>query len=479
MTPTAEQLKILEAAKTTRDNLLVVARAGAAKTTTLVMLLNDGAPTGSLCIAFNKKIQLELAERIPASMQAKTMNALGHKALWKYLRKNLKLVDSKLFDLLKAAADTLVGEEAKHINEEFSATLKLIRDAKNDGYLPQGVSSSARSVISQSDWLESIEEIPTPLQLELIDAVLAQSFNMAVRDGIIDFSDQIYLPAIIPSVSFDTPPLTLVDEAQDLSDLNHILLKKIVKNQRVIAVGDPCQAIYGFRGASDKSMPMLREKFDMQELYLTLCFRSAENIVKEAHWRAPDMQWRPGAPEGSVTFLPTWSADLLQPGDAIICRNNAPLFGLALKLMQAGLYPELASGDIVKGLLALMKKLGKPKDSTDSARANLEDLFEGLKKKNKNAGRLADQKECIRIFLDAADTLGEAMAKLEEVTSRTGTVKLMTGHKSKGLEFNRVFFLDQHLLSKEGQDPNIRYVIITRARNELYYIKSEDYVEAA
>jgi DNA helicase IV len=40
----------------------------------------------------------------------------------------------------------------------------------------------------------------------------------------------------------------------------------------------------------------------------------------------------------------------------------------------------------------------------------------------------------------------------------------MTGHGSKGLEFDHVYFLDQHLIGKEEQEPNLRYVIATRAR---------------
>jgi len=54
----------------------------------------------------------------------------------------------------------------------------------------------------------------------------------------------------------------------------------------------------------------------------------------------------------------------------------------------------------------------------------------------------------------------------------------MTGHRSKGLEFPHVYFLDEHLINPE-RDPqanNLRYVIATRAQETLTYIKSDDYV---
>jgi superfamily I DNA/RNA helicase len=57
-----------------------------------------------------------------------------------------------------------------------------------------------------------------------------------------------------------------------------------------------------------------------------------------------------------------------------------------------------------------------------------------------------------------------------------GRIKLMTGHRSKGLEYDRVFFLDQFLLKKEGQDPNVRYVIQTRARESLFYVESAGWI---
>jgi ATP-dependent exoDNAse (exonuclease V) beta subunit len=49
----------------------------------------------------------------------------------------------------------------------------------------------------------------------------------------------------------------------------------------------------------------------------------------------------------------------------------------------------------------------------------------------------------------------------------------MTGHKAKGLEFDVVYHLDRHLIRLgEEQEDNLRYVIDTRAKDELYYITS-------
>jgi len=68
--------------------------------------------------------------------------------------------------------------------------------------------------------------------------------------------------------------------------------------------------------------------------------------------------------------------------------------------------------------------------------------------------------------------------------NRDGSVlTLATVHKSKGLEWDRVFILDPKLMPSKyarqqwqlDQETNIHYVAITRARQELYYIDSEGF----
>jgi superfamily I DNA/RNA helicase len=474
MTPTPEQSAILHAARETAANLLINARAGAAKTTTIELIAQALPDTSILCLAFNKKIADELRIRLPDNCEAATLNALGHKA-WKTFTGKFPKVDAKkCYFLLREAISGLSAVEQEEAWETFAETLQAIRTAKTEGYMPGKLHPSARPRIGDESFFDLLESEISPLQQTLVNQVLRESFKLALK-GTIDYDDQIYCTALMP-VSFPAYNLVMVDEAQDLSPLNHIMLQKLVRNRRLIAVGDPCQAIYAFRGASENSMEELRTTFDMSEHYLTICFRSAESVVANARWRAPDMQWRPGAPAGLVKHLDRWSSEDLDDGDAVICRNNAPLFRLAIALLRAGLHPELASGDIIAGLKAIMKKLGKAGATRDEAKAALSTWAAEAEKKARAKGKVQDQVDCISIFLNETETLGAAIAFLEDVANRAGRIRLMTGHKSKGLEFNRVWFLDRFLLKKEGQDLNIRYVIETRARETLYYVNSDDFI---
>ena len=72
-----------------------------------------------------------------------------------------------------------------------------------------------------------------------------------------------------------------------------------------------------------------------------------------------------------------------------------------------------------------------------------------------------------------------------------GQLTLSTIHRAKGLEFDKVFFLNAHFLdgdTRKGkkmiewevqQRANLKYVAITRAKRELIYITSEELKEAS
>lgn len=239
-----------------------------------------------------------------------------------------------------------------------------------------------------------------------------------------------------------------------------------------------CQAIYGFRGAHEDSMSKLREEFSMEQLILSVSFRLPVNVAEHVRWRAPHIQSPEWAIPGEVRGLDTWNAATVPDGAAVICRNNAPLFSTALRFLRAGRKPQLLGNDVVKGLIQTMKKLSKDMTLPSEAALPLVNQWATQqRKRQKNKSSVDDKAECIRLFLEEEATLGLAIARAEHVANLTGNIVLTTGHKSKGLEWDDVFFLDEHLIDPE-RDPqadNLRYVISTRAKRRLTYITSEGY----
>ena len=119
---------------------------------------------------------------------------------------------------------------------------------------------------------------------------------------------------------------------------------------------------------------------------------------------------------------------------------------------------------------AILKKLG---DSTMPRTTLFTEIEQWREERliagSKSANDLAD---CMRVFAEHGDTLGSAISYAEHIFKQSGTIKLLTGHKSKGLEFDNVFWLDPSLCDDREQDRNLAYVITTRSQNSLTMLDS-------
>lgn len=74
-----------------------------------------------------------------------------------------------------------------------------------------------------------------------------------------------------------------VDEVQDLNKEQYAFLSLLGKTKNLLAIGDPDQAIYGFRGAEVQLFFNFKEDFQAQEINLEQNYRSTEVILKAAH----------------------------------------------------------------------------------------------------------------------------------------------------------------------------------------------------
>lgn len=193
------------------------------------------------------------------------------------------------------------------------------------------------------------------------------------------------------------------------------------------------------------------------------------------------MKWPEWAVEGEVKRLVDWDKDTVPQTAAMICRNNAPLFSMAMKFLKHGRYPQIIGNDIGKYLVKTLKKFGKdtgrgndlPKDELHAA---IDIWLKDKLAKTRTPTKVYDQEACFRIFADQGANLGEAIAYAEHLFNSQGPIQMMTGHKSKGLEFDVVFFLDEKLINgEEQQEQNLKYVIQTRAKQSLFYVNSEDF----
>ncbi len=492
-TPTPEQAAILALARSP-DSLIIHALAGAAKTTTLVMLAAKLPVVTTFCGAFNKTIATEMGKRLPSHIESSTMNAVGHRAWGKATAKKLNVSTDKMYTILTeiTSAPRWRPEEKKHLGATFASMLRASRLAKSYGYVPREMRTVGKTVMSAEDFYYSLGaqidcDVDGVFQ-EVVDQALTVSIAKAF-EGVIDFDDQIYMSALFGGV-FAKYDILMVDEAQDLSTLNHMMLEHMF-SKRIIAVGDPYQSIYAFRGANITSMDLLAKKFSMTRMDLSVSFRCPKLVVERARSRAPHMQYPDWAAEGKVERLSEWNAADIPDGAAIICRNNAPLLRCAMYLIRNKRGIKLVGFDIGKNLLSIMSKFG---DKTLDAESALNALAEWetlsiAKAHESRHAAITDRAECMRVFLSSTDSLGEAMAFAEMIFSAAGPIQLMTGHKSKGGEWDTVYHLDPWRVpgkkaialaeatgdtSQLEQEKNLRYVIETRSMKELFLIDMDD-----
>ena len=71
----------------------IKALAGAAKTSTLVLIAKALPNVRMLCLAFNKKIATEMEARLPSNCTAMTLNSLGHRTWAECSGRRLVLAD--------------------------------------------------------------------------------------------------------------------------------------------------------------------------------------------------------------------------------------------------------------------------------------------------------------------------------------------------------------------------------------------------
>jgi superfamily I DNA/RNA helicase len=489
--PTPEQQLILAEARS-KDSLLINALAGAAKTTTLVMLASRLPMEPTLCLAFNKRIAEEMAKRMPSHILCATLNSAGHRAWGQSIGKKLRVETDKLYTIVSDVNGRLPADERREAGETFAATLRALRLAKSAGYVPRGMRKFGTTLCELHELMESfarqVDVNPSDWFLNRLDAMLETSIAQAY-EGLIDFDDQIYMSTLFGG-TYPRYPIVLVDEAQDLSPLNHASLKKLFGG-RLIAVGDPHQAIYAFRGASHTSMAELKTAFEMKELTLSTSFRCPINVIKNVHWHVPRMAWPDWASVGTVEHLAEWGPSDIPDGAAIICRNNAPIFRTALSLIRARRGVKILGNDIGASLVKTLEKLGPGSLNQTEVLAAIE-VWRVAQEKKAHEARIAsirDKAECLRVFAEYGATLDESVAYAKHLFAASGPIEMMTGHKAKGGEWDIVFHLDPFLVpskwaqiaAEEGdeaqliQEKNLKYVIDTRAKQSLYYVNSEDF----
>jgi len=268
----------------------------------------------------------------------------------------------------------------------------------------------------------------------------------------------------------------------------------IAKHHSYIADGIAtrnCQAIYAFAGAMNDSFERLREHFGAGVKPLSICYRCPSSVIEMAQEIVPEIEAAPNAPAGVVDTIEEGQfEEMLAPGDMVLCRTNAPLLKLCFELISRKVHARVRGRDIGAQLAALARSIGKDLVDFDSFPMAVRSWRDAqiLALSAKTDAEFAiqsakDRAECLlTCFASFQPATCDALAqKIQSLFSdEHSPVILSTVHKAKGLENPRVFIIRPELIPLvwKGQQPaqlrqemNLKYVAITRAQQELYFVK--------
>ena len=424
--------------------LIVRAGPGAGKTRVLVQravsLVEEGAAPGRvLMITFTRKAAGEMASRLgvenPAAALVKvsTFHALGREVLAQALGGELLVLSE---------------DERTGIIKALAADLEL---------RPSGAELALTRLKQQVHPQPESELVPL---WEAYDNALAQR-------GALDLDDLVRRAALALE---DDPALAqawggrfdhvLVDEYQDSNPAQVSLLEHLlVKGASITAIGDPDQAIYGFRGAR-------REGF----------LRFAQDF--------------PGAREIGLTRNYRNHGAILEAAQGLLAADSDP--GRLALSAQCG-----------PGVKPVWAELASPRAEAAWVAAKIVELTGGLDSRQVergDAGELAPRDIAVLYRLHAqAAPLTQALAQAgvpfqvagqeplgetDPLDFKAQRVSLMTLHAAKGLEFAAVFVVgvEEGLLpyqppggdpSDMGEERRLLYVAMTRAKEGLFLSRAK------
>ncbi|SJM56922.1 ATP-dependent DNA helicase [Gulosibacter sp. 10] len=329
--PTTEQQEIIEAPL---DPALVVAGAGSGKTHTMMLrimwlIANRGvAPQQILGLTFTRKAAGELRERIERGLdglrraglievdefdvpQVSTYNSYANTIYAQYALLVGRDPDATLIDepgafslmrevLLDHSHDLLSAREKVSLSHLTTTCLRVAREMREMWLGVEQVHEYADAVIGRiadlpgrpnADTRQPLARLP---MLRLYAEVAEQYERRKRETGVVEFSDQVAtaseIIALDPSIGAELREqsrVVILDEYQDTSVGQIRLLAGLFKGHSVMAVGDPKQSIYGWRGASAANMSRFHEDFDGlaagRDFQLSISWRNDRRILEAAN----------------------------------------------------------------------------------------------------------------------------------------------------------------------------------------------------
>jgi len=463
-TPTEEQQKAVDAF-VAGGTVAITAGAGAGKTSTL-RLLAESRPAGrGLYLAFNKAVQVEAARSFPANVTAKTAHALAFRTHGLPLRARLggpRLSAAQVAQalgmgpvMLDTAEATVVVQPAQVAALAMGSVLRFCRSADPEigpshFVAPQGAAGLELSTLAEA----------------VLGGARRAWEDLTSHTGRLKAAHDHYLKAWAlsgPGLGFD---FILYDEAQDADPC--IAGVVLAQEAQLVAVGDPHQALYAWRGNADLLSALPAD----HRVSLTRSWRFGDPIAAEANlWLAllgAELRIR-GNPARASRL------EALEAPDAVLTRTNAGAVRAVMAAHEAGRKVALVGGG--REVLRLAEAAHRMAEGLPSGHPELVafstwDQVVDYAESDPSGSDLATSVKLVCRF--GPDAVIEAVGGA--VTEARANLVVSTVHKAKGREWDRVRAGDDFPAPTEHDgaagmlarsEAMLGYVAVTRARSLL------------
>lgn len=416
--PTEQQQQVIEAPLTPA---LVVAGAGSGKTTTMAdrvaWLVHQGVnPEEILGLTFTRKATQELNARIHQKLKklrntqrgalaqagefaeptVSTYNSFANSIF----RDNALMVgrepESALLDEVSAWTlarqviidfgkeelfeEQMLGEE-RSLSTLTNALLALSQEVAANQVTPEQLREYSR------DFAQVVELPPKlsfPKQKEYADltklvhdigglgllADLVERYTQLKRErNLVEYADQVALALRVVNLGEPNPValslrsryrVVLLDEYQDTSVVESLLLSKIFSGSAVMAVGDPNQSIYGWRGASANNLNRFRDDFgvlpETPDYSLMTSWRNDQLILDAANLSSAPLRDSSKVKVGELTARPGAEQGTI---DSFVVETDVEEAGRVAEWFHQILESHAASGLVSKPKMAILFRVRK------------------------------------------------------------------------------------------------------------------------
>lgn len=519
------QKAILDAVKHKDDNILIQACAGSGKTTTLKAICEHLPPElRAVALCFNKLNADQFRQKLPSHVEASTMHSLG----FRIIRENtpgVELNKHKVHELTEKMWGRPQDRGQEYLTftraavQATSMCMAKLIDPNVEGgneeffaMVDEQYSHALSVTYSEEEFRKHVAELLTATRADrktisfddMIDHVVhfelqsSTYYDVILGDEVQDWNKQqakfVELLAGLQAEPEAENPLDALMASAGREVLSTDAEQRPTK-ARVMLVGDRKQAIYAFRGADERAMDGLGVRFSCMELPLSVCYRCPVSVVEEAQKIVGKefIQARDDAPEGVIKEIESIESDDffqgLPEGAMVICRTNAPLIQVAIKLISSGRKAVVRGSDIGEALIRMVARIEKRYKCT-----TITDMLKALRKWAKtkidkymqqdqetSAARLQDEVDCIHVISRGLRSLPSLKSKMKQLFSdEISGITLSSIHRSKGLEAETVVIYGPENIphpmtfrASKGvreQEDNLLYVAITRSEMNLYYV---------